>query len=182
MPASRAGTVASSVRTALAMERDWLRRIPEDDRRFIPWIPFQLFSFVALMAEAGKELKDPEHYLEIGSKMLIARDLFGLDARGFDRVGEFVRAACSVGLNAVTADAREYAGYGRADVIWFNRVARDTGIEAEVEVWRSARPGAVVICANLEQAPPAHWFPVLDDWDSGRRGIWQKPGEPGTGW
>jgi hypothetical protein len=113
-----------------------------------------------------------------GSKMLIAQELFCLDACGFDRVPEYVAAAAELGLNVTEADALEWGGYGDADLIWFHRPLRDPvrQFTLEQQVWKDMAPGAVVICANLE-APPAGFVTVLDDLEA-RRGILMKPPLP----
>lgn len=186
---SRAARIAGSMRLAGQLARDWQRRIPEDDRRYAPWMPFPLPAFIALLAEALPEA-DGDYFLEAGCGpgpgMLLARDIFGLDAHGFDRVREYVIAARTLGLNADVADAAEYAGYGKARLIWFNRVARDPVLQARIEakVWRDAAPGAVVMCAHLESPPPeTGWAVILDDWGDLRRGIWRKlPHIPSAGW
>lgn len=191
---SRAATIAATLLRAAQLDRDWQRRVPEDDRRYTPWMPFPASAFTAMLAEAVQSLAeygvpgDPGdiRFTEIGCgpgpNMLRARDVFGLSVLGFDRNLEYVSAACSLGLDADVADALTYGRYNWAHVTWFNRVARDAEIQAGIEaaVWRGVQPGSVVMCANLEGRPPASWFPVLDDWDM-RRGIWRKPdGPPGT--
>lgn len=188
---ARSGTVASVMRRAAQLDRDWQRKGPVTDPRFTPWMPFNLGEFTGLLAEAvaGYEPGDDEDisFLDVGcgpgSKMLVARDIFGLDALGFDIQREYVAAACSLGLNAHQGDARIWPGYGRAQITWFNRVARDPGIQARIEskVWEDTAPGAVVMCANLENRPPQAWFPVVDDWEA-RRGAWMKPGGTPSGW
>jgi hypothetical protein len=102
--------------------------------------------------------------------------LFGLDVHGFDRVPEYVAAAGDAGLGAETADAFAFGGYDRYDIVFFNRPCRDRDLERQLErhVWRKMRRGAVVICMNLETAPPEdHWLVITDDWES-RRGVWLK--------
>jgi hypothetical protein len=191
---SRAAQVARTIARAVQLDLEWQGKVAEDDRRYTPWMPFQMFRFIALAAEAVRQLAEDGlprgdiRALEIGCgpgpKMLVLRDLFGLDASGFDRNAEYVAAARSLGLAAETADAAEYTGYGRAHVIWFNRVARDPEIQARIErrVWAQARPGAIIICANLEgRPPPDRWLTVLDAWDDQRVGIWQKAGLPPGG-
>lgn len=194
---SRSATIASTLLRAARLDRDWQRRVPEDDRRYTPWMPFSTPAFISMLAEAVQGLAEygvPGDagdlcFTEVGCgpgpKMLIARDLFGMGVRGIDRNSEYVSAARSLGLDAYIADALDWTGYGWAHVTWFNRVARDAQIEAAIEaaIWRGVQPGSVVMCANLEDKPPSSWFPVLDDWEI-RRGIWRKP-EPGmqpSGW
>lgn len=180
---SRAATIARTLARAEQLDREWQGKIAQtaaEKPLYTPWMPFQLYEFIPLLAEAQKELPDPQDYFEIGCgpgpKMLVARDLFGLDSRGIDREQEYVAAACSLGLSAAVADAETWTGYGRADITWFNRVARPGDLEARIEaaVWRGIKPGGVVMCANLE-SPPGGWEPVLDDWADRRRGIWRKP-------
>lgn len=181
---SRASAIARTLAYAVQLDREWQGKIaqtPAEKALYTPWMPFQLFEFIPLLAEAVKELRDLESFTEIGCgpgpKMLVARDLFGLDPRGIDREQEYVAAACSLGLDARVADAGTWAGYGWADVTWFNRVARDPGTEKLIEarVWQGVKPGGVVLCANLEAAPPRDWELILDDWADRRRGIWRKP-------
>jgi hypothetical protein len=188
---SRAGRIAGVIRTAARIEPEWQGRVTQgrDERQqYTPWMPFSLPAFIALLAEA-MPAADGDYFLEIGcgigSKLLVARELFGLDAHGFDRVAEYVTAARTLGVDAEVADAREYAGYGKAHIVWFNRVARDPGLQARIErhVWAHVQPGAVAICANLEGRPPSgSWVPVLDDWADLRRGIWQKIQLSPAGW
>lgn len=190
---TRAGQVAQAMSRAAQLDREWLGKVAQSAAErslYTPWMPFNSGEFAGLLPQAlaGYEPGPDENvrFLDIGcgpgSKMLIARDIFGLDATGFDRVQDYVAAACSLGLDATVADAEDYAGYGRAQVLWFNRVARDPAIQKRIEavVWHRTAPGAVAICANLE-APPPGWFPVLDDWEA-RRGIFMKPGRTGGGW
>jgi trans-aconitate methyltransferase len=158
-------------------------------------MPFSTPAFISMLAEAAQGLAEygipgnsgDIRFLEVGCgpgpKMLIARDLFGMDVRGIDRSDEYTAAARSIGLNASTCDALSYGCYNWAHVTWFNRVARDADIEADIEavVWRGMMPGSVVMCANLENRPPAPWLPVLDDWEV-RRGIWRKPDSQPAAW
>lgn len=191
---TRASVVASVLRRAARLDREWLGKVAQGDeerRLWTPWMPFSLGEFTMLLAEslAAYEPGADENvtFLEIGCgpgpKLLVARDVFGLDAYGFDRVADYVAAARTLGLPADTGDAVTFAGYGRAAITWFNRVARDAGIQAQIEakVWRDTAPGSVVMCANLEAPPPASWFPVVDDWEA-RRGAWMKPGQLTAGW
>lgn len=190
---TRASVVASAIHRAAQLDREWqgkLTQTPGDRARYTLYMPFNKGEFAGLLAEAvaGYEPGEDEdiRFLAIGcgpgSELLIARDVFGLDAVGFDRIAEYTAAARSLGLRADDADAEHYTAYGRFQVIWFNRVARDAKIQKRIEarVWRDTAPGTVVICANLE-APPPGWFPVLDDWEA-RRGIFMKPGRTSGGW
>jgi trans-aconitate methyltransferase len=179
----RADQLATVLRTAQQMEREWMRKVPgAGDEMHTPWMPFCIPDFVALMAEALPDLPPGAgRFLEIGAgigtKMVIARELFGMDVSGVERTDEYASAARTAGLDVQTADALGWDGYGKADLIWFNRPFRDQAAQArlEAQVWAEAAPGTVVICANLETKPPLSWYPVLDAWDDERRGIWQKP-------
>ena len=188
MMASRALAVAAAMDRALALDVQWQRKVPETDRRYTPFMPFSKPALVALVAEALPAVTPAcgdIRFLAIGcgpgSDLIIARDVFGMDATGFDRVPEYTAAARSLGLKADDADAEHYHGYGAFQLTWFNRVARDAAIEQRIEarVWHGTAPGGVVIGANLE-APPPGWDVVLDDWEI-RRGIWLKR-EPAAGW
>jgi SAM-dependent methyltransferase len=184
--AGRSVQVARLVAHCVQLDREWQGKIPEDDRRYAPWMAFSTPAFISMAAEALAWFADDKPgrtavtALEIGCgpgpKMLLLRDLFGCDVAGFDRNAEYVAAARSLGLDASVADAQHYAGYGHYDLIWFNRVARDPQIQrlTEHRVWTCTAPGSAVMCANLEHPPPQHWIPVLDDWEL-RRGIWVKP-------
>jgi hypothetical protein len=190
---TRASLVAATMSRASQLAREWQHKVTQSTTErmlYTPWMPFNIGEFTGLLAQAieGYEPGQSEDvsFLDIGCgpgpELLIARDVFGLDARGFDRVAEYVAAACSLGLTAKVADAEFYDGYGRARIIWFNRVARDADLQRRIEarVWHGISQGAVAICANLE-APPPNWFPVLDDWEA-RRGIYMKPHGPAAGW
>lgn len=177
-------STAQEIRAAIAMaermDREWQRNpAGRDDVRATPWMPFPLFDFIALVAEAMPETAG-DSFLEvgcgIGTRMMIASRLYGLDAHGIDRVPEYVAAATELGCSAEVADALGWEGYGKYDLLWFNRPFRDRGTQRalEAQVWNDMRPGAVVIWANLEMPPPASWWPVLTE-TSLPRGIVQKP-------
>lgn len=189
---TRAGQIASVILRAEQLDRDWKRRgtlTPAERKLYTTWMPFPLYEFRPLLEEALAHLArmsdgppedlDPR-YLEIGcgpgGKLLVARDICGLDAHGIERDEEMAAAARSLGLDVQTADALGWKGYGDYDLLWFNRPMQDPGLQAELEeqVWEDMAPGAVVMCANLE-APPPSWrfFPVLDDMEI-RRGIYMK--------
>lgn len=177
--------IAAVVRTVTQVERKWQGLVPAaGNDRHTPWMPFQPFAFIALAAEALPEvsfrgLPYPARFLEIGAgpgtKMLLMREIFGFDVRGFERTDEYAAAGRAMGLDVATCDALDWKDYS-AELIWFNRVFRDPAPQRELEqrVWDEADPGAVIMCANLESRPPGAWFPVLDAWDEERRGIWQK--------
>jgi predicted O-methyltransferase YrrM len=59
--------------------------------------------------------------------------------------------------------------------VYFNRVFADQEKELQLEqqVYDALKPGAVIITVNV-LAPPAPWYPILDDGEV-RRWILQKP-------
>lgn len=178
---SKPGEIAAVITMARELDRDWLTNPAgrDDPARYTPWMPFPLFDYIALLAEAMPVLEG-SRLLElgcgIGSRMLVAQELFGLDVSGFDRVDEYVAQAVKLNLNVWADDALTFTGYGHYDVLWFNRPFLDPVPQRELEakVWEAMAPGAVVIAANLEAPPPRAWMTVLDDWEV-RRGIWWKP-------
>lgn len=181
---------AAVLRTVLQVEqkhRGMMIQSEADHAMFTPWMPFQPFRFIALMAEALTEVNFPPdpfrrpRFFEAGAgpgtKMLIARELFGFDVRGIEYYDEYAVSARALGLDVITADAGAWTAWDGYELIWFNRVFRDARAQALLEkrVWDCASEGTVIICANLEDRPPMSWYPVLDEWDDSRAGIWQKP-------
>jgi hypothetical protein len=176
----RAQALAATLHEVTRLDRQWMASpAGRDDPRSTPWMPFPLFDFIALVAEALPEAPD-DQFLEVGcgcgTRMLIARELFGLDVHGIDRVPAYVEQARELGLKAGVADALGWDQYGKFGLLWFNRPFRDPAMQRQLEaqVWAGMAPGAVVIAANLESPPPRGWWPVLDDGEV-RRWIVQKP-------
>jgi trans-aconitate methyltransferase len=183
MITGRPAELAAIIRTAAQMELAWKHKVPQtaDERaRYTPWMPFQLYEFIPLVAEAMPELNG-NLALEVGcgpgTKMILMQELFHLDVIGVERNEEYAAAARSMGLNVAVADALTWHGYAGPHLVWFNRLFRDVMAEADLEakVWAETNPGTVIMCANLEVRPPGAWYPVLDAWDDRRVGIWQKP-------
>ena len=150
-----------------------------DDPRSLPWRPFPWPDFIALLAEALPEAPG-ERFLDVGAgvgtKMLLADSIFGLNTQGIERVPEYVRQARELGLVITEADALTWDGYGDFDIVWLNRPFKDEKLQAELErqVQAGMKSGAVFIGVNLVSAPSAGWWLVLDDMEL-HRGIWQKP-------
>jgi trans-aconitate methyltransferase len=177
---SRAKAIARVMQITAEKDRQWMGKVPgAGDARHTPWMPFPIPEFITLLAQAVAEAPG-EQFLEIGcgigTRMMLAREIFGLDVTGIERVPEYVAECRRLALDAEEADAGHYNGYGKFDIIWFNRPFRDQSRQAALEkkVWAETRPGAVVMCANLEDPPPSSWFIIEDDWEV-RRGVWQKP-------
>jgi trans-aconitate methyltransferase len=175
----QAQKIAQVLKSVTGLERAWQGNIPSaNDDQHIPWLPFPIPEFVSLCTAAVTEAEGLT-FLEvgcgIGTKMLIAETIFGLDVFGIERVPEYVAQAQRIGLRVSEADAGEWKGYGNYDILWLNRPFRQPDTEAALEtrIWAEAKPGAVVICANLEDRPPSSWYLIEDDWET-RRGVWQK--------
>lgn len=164
-------------------DREWQKKadVPE---LYLPWMPADVAQYLVLLIEAMVEAPGLR-LLEVGcgpgTKMMLARDLFGhfgLRVSGFDRVPEYVEAAVKNGLDAQVCDAFDFAAYNRYDIVFFNRPFRDRALERDLEklVFSKVRRGAVVICMNLEDRPPQDRYLVVtdDDFDATRRGVWLK--------
>lgn len=170
--------IAEAAGLAARLDREWMRKVPETDRRRAPWMPFPRPDLVALLYEALPEAPG-YRFLAIGCgpgpDLILAREIFGLDVHGIEIEPEAAQHAAGQGFDVQVADAAGFGDYGKYDILWFNRVFRNPGCQAVLEhqVWRDMAPGAVVICANLEAPPPPSFWPVLDDWEV-RRGIWYK--------
>lgn len=190
MSAPGARDAAAVLRTVLQIEQKHRGLItqPEDEHAMLtPWMPFQPFRFIAMAAEALTEVSFPPspaerpRFFEIGAgpgtKMLLMQELLGFDVHGIEYYDEYAVTGRALGLDVVTADAGIWAGYGGFELTWFNRCFRDPHAEGLLEkrVWDLSSPGTVIMCANLEDRPPMSWYPVLDEWDDSRAGIWQKP-------
>ncbi len=168
-------------KTVAKLDKEWQRGdVGHDDARYTPWMPNPSWpDYVALLAEAMPDVEGPR-FLEvgcgIGTRMLIAREMFGLDVSGIERVPEYVAQAKELGLSVECIDALGWEGYGTFDVVWLNRPFRDPEMELALEgqIWAEVEPGTVVLCANLQDRPPTWWWPVFEDVDI-RRWIVQKP-------
>lgn len=178
---ARTQQVRSMIATVTALDAEWRKSAAGRDNLpvYLPWMPFPAYDFVALVTEALPETYG-DRFLDIGAgigtKMLLAEEIFGLDVRGVERVPEYVKQARERGLVIAEANALGWDGYGDYDLIFFNRPFYDTDQQAQLEqqVWEDMKSGAVVIAANLLSPPPRSWFPVLDDGEV-RRWIMQKP-------
>jgi len=183
--------IARALRVADRLDRDWMRKVDQDEDEkvlYTPWMPFPNRQFTALLIEAVPDAVEAggahPRFLDIGcgpgSKMIIAREVAGMDAHGFDRVPEYVQAAREQGLSVEIADALGWKSYADFHLIWFNRVFRDPRLQAQLEeqVWDGMAPATVVITANLENPPPPSRFHVILDDQEARRGIYLKATAP----
>jgi trans-aconitate methyltransferase len=145
---------------------------------YLPWMPFSWPAFISLLAEALPETYG-NRFLDVGcglgTKMMLAEELFGLDVHGIERSPELAKAAREHWLTVDEADALTWDGYGDIDIIFLNRPFSDQALEAQLEdrVWQEMKPGAVVIGVNLVNPPPSSWYLILDDSEV-RRWIMQK--------
>jgi SAM-dependent methyltransferase len=164
------------------LEREWMRKVPEDPGTrllYAPWMPFNIPAFMDLLFEAFSEAPGNRFLgigCGIGTKEMLAREFYSLDVFGIERVPEYVEQARKLDVDVDEADADGWYNYGAFDLVWFNRVFRDPGRQQHLEdlVWRDMAPGAVVMIAHLEHPPPQNWILILDDLER-RRGIWMKP-------
>lgn len=146
------------------------------------WMPFQMADFIGIMTEAIRETDGPL-FLEVGSgigtKMMVARYLFGLTTHGIEYSETLATVAKQKHRGSVTvADALSLAegSYSRADIIWMYRCFRDPVLQDQLEqrIYGEMKPGAIFAGAALERAPD-NWPIVVDDFDCGNRGAWKKP-------
>jgi hypothetical protein len=178
---SRAAEIRHALLSADELDRQWMHKVPEDDRAYAGWMPFSNDNFLTLALSALRAAPgDPPYFLEIGcgigTKMMLARVILGLDTHGIERVSGLAVQAGQLGGDVEVGDALGYGGYGKADLIWFNRAMRDPVLQAQLEtqVWEDMRTGAVVMCANLESPPPGSWLIIDQDMDLPTRGVWLK--------
>ena len=178
---STAQQIRDALVTAVKLDREGMsiKAGHDDTSRFVPWIPFPVHDFIALVAEAMPETTG-DRFLDVGagvgSKVMLADCVFGLNAMGIERVPEYATEGWRHGIALSVVDALGWSHYGEYDLIFINRPLADSGEEAKLEaqVWSDMRSGAVVIGVNLEAQPPVNWYPILDDREV-RRWISQKP-------
>lgn len=178
--------IAAALTEAEQVSRAWLGKAvqtPEQRERNTGWMPFNLYDFGQLLL-AAQSMAPGRRLLEIGcgpGPNLILAGALGWDALGIEIHEDMADAARELGLAVAKTDALTWTQYGLADAVWFNRALRDAELQAglEAKVWAEMKPGAVVLCANLEHPPPVSWFPVDDSWGTEpeglRRGVWLKP-------
>jgi hypothetical protein len=183
--------LAEVIEQAQELEREAGGVAARADEADTGWMPFNLFDFAALLFESIPLIPQETPsilpwFLDIGagpgSKMMIARDVFGMETHGIEALGAVAKLSSRHGLDVEIADARVWSGYSRASAVWLNRPIRNRTEQRLLEerVYREKAPGAVLICANTETRPPDSWFIVNDSWDDLRRGSWVKPAGPDT--
>jgi SAM-dependent methyltransferase len=168
-----------AMRTADRLEKEWRGRIPDDDKTRCPWMPYPMSGYILLLDEAFAAAPG-NRFLDVGagpgSKMMRARDQYGLDVTGIEIVPEYAAEAGRHGLDVRLGDALDFKDYGEFDLIWIYRPFRDPDLEAALEdlIWDQMAVGALAMCAGLEAPPPSPSFwPELDDLEL-KRGIYRK--------
>lgn len=152
------------------------------DKIHLGWMPFQMADFISIMSEVIREADGPL-FLEVGSgigtKMLVARYLFGFTTHGIEYNETLATVAKQRRRGSVTVCDALTVGegsYSRADVIWMYRCFRDPVLQRQLEerIYAEAKPGCIFAGAHLEHVPPG-WMTIVDDIDVGNRGAWKKP-------
>jgi hypothetical protein len=165
-----------------AFEDEHAFNLQGSDKIRLGWMPFQMADFIGIMSEVIREADGPV-YLEVGSgigtKMMVARYLFGLFVGGIEYSETLATVAKQKHRGPVTiADALTIfeGAYSLADIIWMYRCFRDPVLQRQLEerIYAEAKPGAIFAGAHLEHVPPG-WITVVDDIDVGNRGAWKRP-------
>ena len=146
-----------------------------------PWLPFQMADFIAILAECvavseGKVFLDVRS--GIGTKLLVASTLFGLDAYGLEIDKELHQYARDNGQRW-SVNHRDTEGeflYQKADIIWMYRPYRDSLHQAKLEhrIYEEMKTGAIIAGAGFVN-PPNGFEIVVDNWEDGLASAWKKP-------
>ena len=174
-----AGIVQRMLREADTDE--WTYNLQGGDAIRLGWMPFQMADFVAIMIEVMREANGVT-FCEVGSgigtKMMIARELFGLSVIGVEYNKTLATISSQKHRGPVwVGDALQYPfGYGNYDIVWMYRCFRDVELQDQLEqkIYKEMRSGAILAGAALQHAPEG-WEIVVDDFDMGNRGAWKKP-------
>jgi SAM-dependent methyltransferase len=180
---TKAGHIQRQIRWAQNEEAHLLMHGDRLNQTYLPFMPYQIADFCAVLIDCIAETTGPK-FLDVGcgtgTKMVLARELFGLEVQGIERDTEMAARAASRGL--VTAgDALWMRGsnfYGQFDIIWLYRPFRDADKEDELETVIKAemKHGAILAGGAWESCPgDGGWQIIVDDWSEMRRGAWQKP-------
>ena len=159
-----------------------------DPKDYVGWMPYDLSRFAMFLTDAVAAAPGPD-FLDagagLGTKVLLARYLYDLEAGGIEIVREYVAAAHALGAYVLQCDARTYQGYGSHDIVYLNRPVQDPAFERHV--MGLMRPGAVLIIVNGMTRPPVtEWEEISEEYDvpdtlsrypalQAIHGVWRKP-------
>lgn len=151
------------------------------DKLRLGWMPFQMADFIGIMSEVIRECDGPRYFevgAGIGTKMMVAKYLFGLEVAGIEYSETLATVANQKKRgHVITGDALTTGyTYNDCDILWMYRPFRDPVLERQLEerIYAEMRPGAIFAGGHLEHTPPG-WLTVVDDIDVGNRGAWKKP-------
>lgn len=177
-------------------EHKYLLHGPRHDPVTNPWMPYQPADFIGILWECMPEMAGTV-FLDVGcgpgTKMAIARELFGLEVFGIEIDEEMAAAARKyfrdLRPNRIrTADVLK-SGYdfAKPDLLWLYRPFRDPLKEHAMELLITGlmKPGAILAGSSWEiDVSALGWQPIVDDClisPDGHsqiiRGAWQKPRE-----
>lgn len=178
------GNAQGVIRHVMETEARYLLHGDRHDPLTLPWMPFQAADFLAIMYDCIPEVQGPL-FLDVGAgpgtKMLLMRELFGMDVRGIEIDSVMAAEAAKFG-NVLVADALDFhpnlrMWYMDPDIVWLYRPFRDPEHEAALErlIMAEMKPGAILAGGAWEICPAQWgWHTVVDDWEL-RRGAWMKP-------
>ncbi len=173
----------SVIGTAMREDLEWIGhgRIPgqKPDPIRNPWMPFQAAEFIAMLAEVLPESAGCD-FLDVGSgigtKIMLAEELFNLNAWGIETDEVMARHANYYGRYTELQDALTCSDYNDVDIIWLYRPFRDrlSQVQLEHRVFSMMKPGTIVFGGAWESQPRGFEI-IVDDWDTGHRGAYRKP-------
>jgi SAM-dependent methyltransferase len=164
----------------LNLEKRWIGQMPRNTDTW-DWQPYPLEAFIDMcrvVAEAFPVGVTPS-FLDpgcgIGTKVYVAKMVFGWEATGFDIVPEYIKVAHDeLGLihQTVTGNVDDPHPYGLFDIVWLSRPFRDDKREFAYEqrVQNEMKPGAFLI-SGWSGAKPQWEMYYRAPW----RGVWRKP-------
>jgi SAM-dependent methyltransferase len=177
---TKAGHIQRQIRWAQCEEHRLLMHGDRTDPTYLPFMPYQIADFTAVMVDVVAETTGPK-FLDVGcgtgTKMVLARELFGLEPWGVEIDPDMAARAANRGT-VVPGDALNFPDYRVFDIIWLYRPFRQPGFQRNLEtlIRREMKPGAILAGGAWEMCPGDDgWSTIVDDWDDMRRGAWQKP-------
>jgi len=194
----------SFLRELAATETAWNTqpvRYPREDA--VPWLPFPMSQFVTLLTEAvtvappqppngllGSQEHTAPRFLDVGcgpgTKVRLAKAMFGLNAYGIDIVSRFISEAQAHGAACMVKDAFDLPaggvpmttsawGYSDYQIVYVNR---PSSMQDELEqlVMDRMAPDAVLIAVNWRNDPGKQgWFMQHQEYGDPVCGVWVKP-------